>query len=98
MLWREDGHVLRRTADFDVEGQRKKGRLKRTWMKLIEVKVGLTMEDCRSKWIVGVNLIITKLKCKWPPSLVWDALKRFVLPYAPNILIQILRVDILKER
>ena len=29
VLRREDGHVLRRTLDFEVEGQRKKGRPKR---------------------------------------------------------------------
>ena len=28
-----NGHVLRRVLDFEVEGQRKKGRLKRTWKK-----------------------------------------------------------------
>ena len=35
--------VLRRALDFKVEGQRKKGRPKRTWRKLVEeesVKVG----------------------------------------------------------
>ena len=26
-----DGYVLRRAMDFDVDGQRKKMRLKRTW-------------------------------------------------------------------
>ena len=31
LLRREDGHVLRRALDFEVEGQGKKGRLKRTW-------------------------------------------------------------------
>ena len=30
VLRREDGHVLRRELDFEVEGQRKKGRPKRT--------------------------------------------------------------------
>ena len=30
VLRREDGHVLRRALDFEVEGQRKKGRPKRT--------------------------------------------------------------------
>ena len=30
VLGREDGHVMRRTLDFEVEGQRKKGRPKRT--------------------------------------------------------------------
>ena len=33
VLRREDGDVLRRTLDFEIEGQRKKGRLKRTWKK-----------------------------------------------------------------
>ena len=31
VLSREDGHVLKRTVDFEVEGQRKKWRPKRTW-------------------------------------------------------------------
>ena len=39
MLRREDGHVLRRVFDFEVEGQRKKGRPKRTWRKQGSVKV-----------------------------------------------------------
>ena len=30
VLRREDGHVLRRAFDFEVEGQRKKGKLKGT--------------------------------------------------------------------
>ena len=29
VLRRKDGHVLRRALDFEVEGQRKKGRLKK---------------------------------------------------------------------
>ena len=44
MLKREDGHVLRRALDFKFEGQRKKGRPKRTWKKQVEeesMKVGL---------------------------------------------------------
>ena len=53
--------------DSDVEHQRKKGRLKRTWKKQVEeesVKVGLRMEDalCRSKWNVGVNQIAAGLR------------------------------------
>ena len=31
MLWREDGHVLGRALEFELEDQRKKGRLERTW-------------------------------------------------------------------
>ena len=44
VLRREDGHIIRRALDFEVEGQRKKGRPKRTWKKQIEeesMKVGL---------------------------------------------------------
>ena len=33
MLRREDGHVMRRALVLEVEGQRKKGSLKRTWKK-----------------------------------------------------------------
>ena len=36
VLRREDGHVLRRALDFEVEGQRRKGWSKRTWKKQVE--------------------------------------------------------------
>ena len=54
VLRREDSHILRRALDFEVEGQRKKGRPKMTWKKQVEVesmKVGLRRNDalCRSK-------------------------------------------------
>ena len=67
VLRREDGHVLRRALDFEVEGQRKKGRVKRTWKKQVEeesAKVGLRREDelCWSMWSVGVNNIAAALK------------------------------------
>ena len=67
VLRREDGHVLRRALTFEVEGQRKKGRLKRTWKRQDEeecVKVGLRGEDalCRSKWSVGINQIAAELR------------------------------------
>ena len=66
MLRREDGHILRRILDFEVEGQRKKGRPKRMWKKQFEeesVKVGLRREDalCLSMWSVGVNTIAAGL-------------------------------------
>ena len=67
VLRREHGHVLRRALDFEVEGQRMKGRLKMTRKKQVEeehVKVGLRREDalCRSKWSVGVNQIAAGLR------------------------------------
>ena len=62
VLRREDGHVLRRALDLEFEGQRMKGRLKRTWKKQVEeesVKIGLRREDtfCRSKRSAGVKQI-----------------------------------------
>ena len=67
VLRREDGQVLRRTLDFDVEGQRKKGRSKRKCKKQTEeesMKAGLRREDalCRSMWSVGVNKIAARLR------------------------------------
>ena len=40
---REDGHVFRRASQFEVEGQRKKWRLKRCEKE--SMKVTLCMED-----------------------------------------------------
>ena len=67
VLMREDGHVLRRALDFEVEGERKKGRPKRTRKKQAEeesVKVGMRREDtlCRSKRSVGINQITAELR------------------------------------
>ena len=67
VLRREDGHVLRRALDLEAEGQRKKGRPKRSWKREIDeesVKVGLRRNDalCRSKWSVGVNKIAAGLR------------------------------------
>ena len=48
VLWREDGHVLRRALDFVVESQMRIWRLKRTWKRLVEeesVKFGMSRED-----------------------------------------------------
>ena len=39
VLKREDGYVLRRALDFEVESQRKKGRPKRTWKKQVYEEV-----------------------------------------------------------
>ena len=36
VLRREDGHVMRRALDFEVEGKRKNLRQKRTWEKQVE--------------------------------------------------------------
>ena len=39
VLKREDGHVLRRRLDYEVEGKRMKLRQKRTWKKQLMNKV-----------------------------------------------------------
>ena len=62
VLRREDGHFLR-SLDFEIEGQRKKGRMKRTWKRQVEEEsamVGLRMKDahCRSKWSVGITRLL----------------------------------------
>ena len=71
VLRTEDGRVLRIALDFEVEGQRKKGRLKRRWKKQVEqkcVNVGLGREDvpCLSKLGVGLDQIAAGLRRIWP--------------------------------
>ena len=62
LLRRKVDHVLRRAYDFEVEGKRMKGRLKRTWKNQVEeesVNLGLRRQDalCLSNWSVGVNQV-----------------------------------------
>ena len=40
VLRREGGHILRRELDFEVEGQRKKGRPKGTWKNQVDDESG----------------------------------------------------------
>ena len=66
-LSREGGHALRRALDFEVEHQRKKGRMKRIWKKQVAeecMKFGLRREDalCLSMWSVGIDQIATGLR------------------------------------
>ena len=77
VLRREDCHVSRRALYFEVEGQRKNGRLNRTWKKQVEeegVMVCLRRKDalCRSKWSVGVNKTAAGWRRIWTPSLIED--------------------------
>ena len=50
VLRREDGHVLGRALDFEVEGCRRRGRPKRTWKKQVEE------ESRRVGWMHSVGL------------------------------------------
>ena len=67
VLRREDGHILRRALDYEVEGQREKGRLKRTRKRQDEeerLKVGLRWKDTlvedttRSKKMVSLSPLL----------------------------------------
>ena len=67
VLRREDGYILRRALDFEVEGQRKKVRPKSTWKKQVEeesMKVGLRRKDalCCVWWSVGANKVAAGLR------------------------------------
>ena len=70
-LRREDGHDLR-TLDIAVEGQRKKGRPKRTWKRQVaeeSMKVALRGKDTLSIelecWSCGQSIMfIFKTKCE----------------------------------
>ena len=62
VLRRDEGHVLRKALEFEVKGERKPGRPKKTW-KMQEEKesksVGLEKKDTmnRVRWRVGVREI-----------------------------------------
>ena len=67
VLTREDGYIMRKALDFEVEGQRKKQRLKRTWLRQFEKEgmiVGLRRKDALFclRWSVGINLIAAGLR------------------------------------
>ena len=84
VLRKEDGHFLRWALDFEVESQRKNGRLKRAWKNEVEeesVKVNLRREDalCQSKWSVDIIQIAAGLMCIWPPSLARDTTRFYTL-------------------
>ena len=64
MLWNENGHTFRRVLNIEAERSKGETEAKRTQKKQDEeerVKVALSREDlCRSRWIVGINLIATR--------------------------------------
>ena len=59
-LMREDGHVLRIALELEVEGQRKKERLKRTWIKHVE-------EECEDWFKRGRCTLPIEVEC-WHKS------------------------------
>ena len=62
VLRRQDDDILRKALEFSVEGRRRRGRPRKTWMRQVEGeigKVGLRKEDAldRAKWRRGVKAI-----------------------------------------
>ena len=67
VLRREEGHVLRRALDYEIEDQRKKGRPKMTWQRQVEqesMNVSLRRKEalCRSNWSVALTIIAAGLR------------------------------------
>ena len=53
---KEDGDVVRNASDISVEGQRKRGRAKRTWRKQVEEersKAGLNLRVAHNRTTVN---------------------------------------------
>ena len=73
VLRRDDGHVFRKALEFEVKGQRKQGRPKKTWKKQVEKeskRVGLEKENAMNgaRWRVGVGEIAVRVgKIRLPP-------------------------------
>ena len=62
MLWRHDGHILRKALEFEVRGKRKRGRPKKTWKTQVEkenTSVRLEKKDAmnQARWRKGVREI-----------------------------------------
>ena len=62
VLRRDEGDVLRRALEFEVDGKRQKGRPKVIWKEQVERemrKIGLRAEDAqnREKWRGNVKMI-----------------------------------------
>ena len=61
VLRREDGHVLRRALDFEVEGQRRKWRPERTWKKQVVVECKGCFKQGRCYLSIKVELLVMVL-------------------------------------
>ena len=58
VLRREDGHILKRALDFEVEVQIKKGRLKMTWKRQVEE------ENVKVVFLQGRCTLPIKVECR----------------------------------
>ena len=64
VLRRDDGHVLKKALEFEVKGNRKLGRSKKTWKTQVE-KESKSMKKVdamnRARWRVGVGEIAVRV-------------------------------------
>ena len=77
VLIKDKNNVWRRALDVKVQGTRKRGRRKKTWLKtVVELSrnVGLKESDAnnRSRWRLVVYTISGKMRLIWPPPLFRD--------------------------
>ena len=73
LVRRDDESILKKAMMFEVNGPRKRGRLKQTWKKQVEEnikKIGLRVEEAtdRARWREGVGAIAEGMRCIRPPS------------------------------
>ena len=71
VLRRDDGHVLRKTLEFEVRGKRKQGRPKKKWKTQVEKEsksVGLEKKEAmnRERWRVEVREIAAGVNLATP--------------------------------
>ena len=57
VLRREDGHAWRMALDFDVVGQRKRGRLKRS------LKNSVGVRKCEGLLVKGRSTLLNEVEC-----------------------------------
>ena len=86
---RREGVHFGRALEFKVECHGKEKRKNKTWIKQTEqesMKIGLSREDvfCRSKWIVGVNPVVTRFRCIWLAALVGITVVFYTVVFLPS--------------
>ena len=68
-----DDNILKKAMMMEVNGKRKRGRPKLTWMRQVKEsvkKVGLKIEEAadRTRWKEGETAISEGMRCIRPPS------------------------------
>ena len=73
VIRRNDGNILKKAMLMEVNGKRKRGRLKLTWRRQVQEsvkKVGLKIEEVAdgTRWREGLRAIAKRMRCIRPPS------------------------------